>query len=40
MKHIIYSYKGKVYESHKNWDFKHIEDILTRMGCTYWEIGL
>lgn len=40
MKHIIYVYKGKVYQSSKDWDFKHIEAVLTRLGSEYWEIGI
>lgn len=40
MKHIIFSYKGKVYQSYKDWDFKRIEDVLTRLGSDYWEIGI
>jgi hypothetical protein len=39
MKHIIYTYKGKVYQSYKAWSFYHIEEVLTRLGATYWEIG-
>jgi len=40
MKHVIYTFKGKVYQSHKDWDFTRIERVLTRLGATYWEIGL
>jgi len=38
MRHIIYTYKNKVYQAHKNWSFEHCEEILTRLGATYWEI--
>jgi len=40
MKHIIYTYKGKVYESYKDWNFYHIEEVLKRLGASYWEIGI
>ena len=39
MKHLIYTYKNKVYEANKNWSFKHCEEVLERLGATYWEIG-
>jgi len=35
MKHIIYTYKGKVYQSWKDWDFDHIEEVLKRLGASY-----
>ena len=38
--HIIYTYKGKVYATFKNWTFEHAEDVLTRLGASYWEIGI
>lgn len=37
--HIIYTYKGKVYEAFKKWTFKRCEEVLTRLGSDYWEIG-
>ena len=40
MLHIIYTYKGKVYQSFKYWTFEHAEKVLTRLGATYWEIGI
>jgi hypothetical protein len=40
MKHIIYLYKDKVYQSEKNWSFQRIESVLKRLGSTYWEIGI
>lgn len=40
MKHIIYTYKGKVYTSFKHWDFQRIERVLTRLGAEDWEIGI
>jgi hypothetical protein len=40
MIHIIYTFRGNVYQAEKNWSFKHAEDVLTRMGCEYWEIGI
>lgn len=39
MKHIIFTYKNKVYQSYKNWAFDRIERVLTRLGASYWEIG-
>lgn len=39
MKHIIYTYKDNVFQAHKDWSFKHCEEVLERMGATYWEIG-
>jgi predicted amidophosphoribosyltransferase len=38
--HIIYTYNGKVHKAFKRWTFKHCEDVLTRLGATYWEIGI
>ena len=40
MIHIIYTYKGKVYEIHKKWSINHAENVLRRLGATYWEIGI
>jgi len=40
MKHIIYTYKGKVYESFKEWNVQKCESVLQRLGATYWEIGI
>jgi len=40
MKHIIFTYKDKIYQSYKDWSFEHIEKVLTRLGATYWEIGI
>ena len=38
-RHLIYTYKGKVYQSFKKWTFAQCEKVLTRLGATYWEIG-
>lgn len=38
-RHIIYVYKGKVRQASKKWTFAHCEEVLTRLGATYWEIG-
>jgi hypothetical protein len=38
-KHIIYTIKGKVKEAHKVWGFEKCEEILTRLGSEFWEIG-
>lgn len=40
MIHIIYTYKGKVYDAMKDWTFIHAEAVLKRLGATYWEIGI
>lgn len=40
MNHIIFTFRGKVYQSYKNWGFDRIEKVLTRLGATYWEIGM
>ena len=40
MKHIIFTYKGKVYQSYKDWSFERIENVLERLGATYYEIGV
>jgi len=37
--HLIYKYKGKVYQSYKRWSFSHCEKVLIRLGASYWEIG-
>ncbi len=37
--HIMYTYKGKFYQAFKCWTFAHAEEVLTRLGATYWEIG-
>jgi hypothetical protein len=39
MKHIIYTYRNKVYQCYKDWDFERIEKVLERLGASYWEIG-
>lgn len=39
MRHIIFTYKGKHYQSFKDWSFDRIEKVLERIGATYWEIG-
>ena len=39
MKHIIYTYKDKVYSAEKKWSFARAEKVLNRLGATYWEIG-
>lgn len=38
-RHMIYTYKGNVYQAYKFWTFKHCAEVLTRLGATYWEIG-
>ena len=38
-RHLIYTYKGKIYEAFKKWTFEHCEQVLIRMGANYWEIG-
>lgn len=38
-RHLIYTYKGKVYQAFKKWTFAHCEEVLTRLGANYWEIG-
>lgn len=38
--HIIFTYKGKVYERTKNWNLRRIEKVLIRLGATYWELGV
>lgn len=40
MIHIIYLYKGKVYQAEKKWTFEQAEKVLNRIGSTYWEIGI
>lgn len=37
--HIIFTYKGKVYQNEKKWKVDRIEKALTRMGASYWEIA-
>lgn len=37
--HLIFTYKGKVYSQFKNWSFERCEQVLTRLGASYWEIG-
>ena len=39
-KHLIYTYKGMVYQAYKKWTFQHCEKVLERLGASYWEIGL
>lgn len=39
-KHIIFTYKGKVYQNYKDWTFSRIEKVLGRLGATYWEISI
>jgi hypothetical protein len=39
MRHIIYTYKENVYQAYKEWSFKYCEEVLERLGATYWEIG-
>lgn len=38
--HIIFTYKGKVYQAFKKWSFVHCEDVLKRLGASYWEVGI
>ena len=38
--HIIYTYKDKVYTAWKKWTFSHCEEVLERLGATWWEIGI
>ena len=40
MIHIIYIYKGKAYESYKEWSFEHAEEVMMRLNASYWEIGI
>ena len=40
MIHIIYTYKGCVYLSEKDWTFERAELVLKRLGASYWEIGI
>lgn len=40
MKHIIFVYRSRVYESYKDWSVDKIEAVLVRLGATYWEIGI
>jgi len=40
MLHIIYTYKGKVYEANKNWTVLQCERVLNRLGSSYWECGI
>lgn len=40
MAHIIYTYKGTLYQAWKPWSFQRCEAVLTRLGADYWEIGL
>ena len=40
MKHIIYVYKEEVFQCYKNWSFEKCEQVLSRLGATYWEIGI
>jgi hypothetical protein len=37
--HIMYTYKGGFHQAFKCWTFAHAEEVLTRLGATYWEIG-
>jgi hypothetical protein len=37
--HIMYTYKGEFHQTFKYWTFAHAEEVLTRLGATYWEIG-
>ena len=39
-RHIIYTYKGEVYEAEKYWSIEHAEKVLSRLGATYWEISI
>lgn len=38
VRHIMYTYKGKVHHAWKDWSFNKVERVLTRMGASYWEI--
>ncbi len=38
--HLIFTYKGVVYQRFKDWSFARCEAVLTRLGATYWEIGI
>lgn len=38
-RHLIYTYKGMVYQAYKKWTFDHCEKVLKRLGASYWEIG-
>jgi hypothetical protein len=39
MIHIIYTYKGTVYQSFKQWSIERAEKVLNKIGASYWEIG-
>ena len=39
MKHIIFTYRGNVYQSYKDWSIDRIERVLYRIGATFWDIG-
>lgn len=36
---MIFTFRGKVYQSFKDWDFQKCERVLQRLGATYWEIS-
>jgi hypothetical protein len=38
--HLIFTYKGETYSRFKHWMFAQCEEVLTRLGATYWEIGV
>ena len=38
--HIMYTYKGEFHQAFKRWTFAQAEAVLTRIGATYWEIGI
>jgi len=40
MLHIIYTHKGEIHQCNKYWTFRHAEEVLIRLGATYWEIGV
>lgn len=39
-RHVIFIYKGKVYQSYKNWSLSRTEAVLKRLGATWWEIEI
>ncbi len=38
--HLIFTYKGKTYSRFKDWSFDKCEQVLERIGATYWEISI
>lgn len=40
MKHIIYTYKGQMYQAYKDWDMDTIRAVMTRIGATDYAVGI